>query len=455
MRKVLALFCVLLIHQAEAGWRVVKIGRCPTGLLEEVRVANGRNDGVKRVYVASAFDGGVYEWTYSGGGWNCVTVHSVGMDMLFVGNGRNDGTNRIYAGRGQRCKCDMTEITFSSSRWDKQDVGIDVGPIVGAVLGNGRNDEVMRLYIGIENGGVYEYTHTGSEWDKLEVSSYGGGTIDIGNGRNDGVSRVYSPAWGDKLYEFSWTGMSFSSEVIDLLPIGLTAAAIGQGRNDGVNRIYVSALYKHLYEVTYTSERWQVVDMTPSGPNRSRYCVRVGKTRSDGKYRVYATTQYGALYEYSWDGTTWQDSIVVDATTGATAYLDIGSGRNDDTARIYTTNFSTGEVYEITNTEPYYGIEEKGENKHQLVKIESYPNPLTACTGIKIYGIMGSEPLCLWISDVTGKVIRILPITNPELPVTKVVWNREDDFGNKVKPGIYFYRLKGKHFTVSKKVVVI
>ncbi len=93
--------------------------------------------------------------------------------------------------------------------------------------------------------------------------------------------------------------------------------------------------------------------MTPSGPNKSHYSIIVGKIRSDGKKRIYATTQGGAMYEYSWNGSKYTDSVILDATTGATACLAIGDGRNDDTGRIYVSNYFEGIIYEVTHFEPW------------------------------------------------------------------------------------------------------
>ncbi|MCK4256656.1 hypothetical protein KAX35_07190, partial [candidate division WOR-3 bacterium] len=49
----------------------------------------------------------------------------------------------------------------------------------------------------------------------------------------------------------------------------------------------------------------------------------------------------------------------------------------------------------------------------------------------------------LRIYDITGRLVRILPITDNRLPITKVYWDGRDIGGNEVKSGIYFLKVKG------------
>jgi hypothetical protein len=450
-RNIIVFITIMYSSYAVAGWRVERIGRCPIAHLEQVKIADGRNDGINRVYVASA-RGGIYEWTYSSGSWNYTTVYrdEGSWYMLSIGNGRNDGINRIYAGEGHVSSGDIIELTFTGGTWRKEDIALSVGNVLGLLLGDGRNDGIIRLYAGGQYMGLYEYTWTNGSWSRLVInSSIVGGTHDIDDGRNDGINRIYSPDRMGDLNEFSWTGSSFTRDSIDLPESWLCCAEVGCGRNDGVNRLYVSGYKGHLYEVSYTATGWQSLDMTPAGPNKSRYGICIGRTRSDGLYRVYVTTQGGALMEFSWNGTTYDDSVV-DATSGATACLDIGVGRNDDTVRIYATNWSTGEIYEFTNTDPLVNVEEKP--RDQNVKLKLSPNPFRHEVKIELQFTFHNpeSPINLEIYDLAGRIVKKLINGKPEIQNNRwtIILN-----GNNMQPGVYLCRFKTKDKSFVKKLV--
>jgi hypothetical protein len=446
-QKILCLF-ICIFSNAWSDWRVVRIGTCPDGSSEEIEVGDGRNDGINRIYVASP-GGHVYEWTYSGNSWNCETILSQATTIVTVGEGRSDGVNRVYAGT-HFGSGNLTELSFSSGNWTTS--SLEYANIHTLRIGDGRNDGTLRVYAG-GGGRTKEWSWTGDDWTSLSIASFTCAHMGIGKGRNDGKNRLYLPDRYGQFYEYTWNGNSYDQEIINLPETNLTAAIVGQGRNDGKERIYVAGANGHLYEVTYTSKGWEVLDMTPSGPNRSRYSLRVGKTRKDGKFRVYATTQGVGVYEYSWNGSSYEDSLIVDATTGATACLAIGEGRNDDTVRIYVTSYRSGAIYEVTNTDPYIKVEENTKIKDYELKLLS-PNPLASLVEICFVVGENSVPAKLRVYDITGSLITTLKKVNK--PGTYwVKWNWMDESKNRLPSGIYFYRLEGKGFNLSKKIILL
>jgi hypothetical protein len=355
-----ALLCLLVPGSVLGEWNVVSIGQCLTNWLEEVEIGDGRNDGYDRIYVVSAY-GAVYEWTYLEGTWNREFVTYDGSPYVYydlsICDGRNDGVNRVYVGNADFVYGEVYECSFEDTAWTKEAVQAQEGEVLCTRVGDGRNDGVNRVYAGIADlgdPGLIEYTWTGTEWERYVIDGQVvSGSFVIADGRNDGVNRIYMPDRRGPLYEFSWNGSSFDRVTIGVTPIWLVAADVGPGRNDGVNRIYTGVENGHLFEVTYNDGTWESNDMTPSGPSNSHYGIRVARLRADGIYRVYATTQFNHLFEYTWTGIEFVDSVVVDATTGATACLTVGTGRNDDTMRIYVSDCWGGHVYEATHTDPF------------------------------------------------------------------------------------------------------
>jgi hypothetical protein len=106
----------------------------------------------------------------------------------------------------------------------------------------------------------------------------------------------------------------------------------------------------------------------------------------------------------------------------------------------------------VTAGDPQTGVEERESNLLSLY--QNYPNPFKPETTIEFY-INTSENITLTIHDVTGSRIRML--TNGPLPlgVHKTGWNGENDAGEVVASGIYFYRLTAGGRTLTKKMVLL
>ncbi|MDI6839757.1 MAG: S8 family serine peptidase [bacterium] len=82
------------------------------------------------------------------------------------------------------------------------------------------------------------------------------------------------------------------------------------------------------------------------------------------------------------------------------------------------------------------------------VKLTCFPNPFTNKTVISAQGLgrgLINQTPTLQIYDLTGRLVKSLPITNYQLPIT-VVWDGTNEKGDKVACGIYFYRLEVSGF---------
>ena len=113
------------------------------------------------------------------------------------------------------------------------------------------------------------------------------------------------------------------------------------------------------------------------------------------------------------------------------------------------------------------GIEASSSSDHQLTcLLQNYPNPFNHITVIKcqIPDFSFRSPISLKIYDISGRLIKILideltldsylSIPNSQLPLT-VMWDGRDTFGNEVRSGIYFCRLKVGQITQTRKILVI
>jgi hypothetical protein len=86
--------------------------------------------------------------------------------------------------------------------------------------------------------------------------------------------------------------------------------------------------------------------------------------------------------------------------------------------------------------------------------IGNYPNPFNSSTRIS-FAIANKAFVDLDVFDVTGRIVRRL--AQAEFPAGKheLIWNGQDDFGQNVASGIYFYRIKVDNYIEVNKTTLI
>ena len=112
----------------------------------------------------------------------------------------------------------------------------------------------------------------------------------------------------------------------------------------------------------------------------------------------------------------------------------------------------------VIDLEEYAGVEEYVENRRDLFKV--YPNPFREKTVISLECI-NHVVAVTWsqhsikIYDLSGRLIRTLPITDYCSPITEVTWDGRDERGRKIPCGIYLCRLVSDEKTLTKKLILI
>jgi hypothetical protein len=197
----------------------------------EVKVADGRNDNVQRVYCC-CYNGHVVEWSFDGSDWTMVDCGTAppGPDnrliSMWIGDGRGDGLNRLYSACANGS---VYEFSYSGGAWIMGDLGTPGVFYAGQIIGQPRNDDTNRVCAGGWNTPVREYTWNGTSWDALNVSSGNRyiWPLDIAQGRNDGIYRVYAPDWYQYyLREYSWNGAGYDEVNVSApQPTGFTLQA--------------------------------------------------------------------------------------------------------------------------------------------------------------------------------------------------------------------------------------
>lgn len=85
---------------------------------------------------------------------------------------------------------------------------------------------------------------------------------------------------------------------------------------------------------------------------------------------------------------------------------------------------------------------------------QNYPNPFNPNTVIR-YSIVSPSLVSLKIFDVLGKEVKTLVNKAQANGVYEVNWNGDDELGNKVSTGVYFYRIDAGDFVETKKMMLL
>ena len=86
---------------------------------------------------------------------------------------------------------------------------------------------------------------------------------------------------------------------------------------------------------------------------------------------------------------------------------------------------------------------------------QNVPNPFNPSTSISFVMPDGGGQVALRIYDVSGRLVRTLIDGFESAGTRKVEWNGQDDQGQSMASGIYYYRMTGPSFSEKKKMVLL
>ncbi|MFC1898455.1 T9SS type A sorting domain-containing protein [Candidatus Cloacimonadota bacterium] len=154
-------------------------------------------------------------------------------------------------------------------------------------------------------------------------------------------------------------------------------------------------------------------------------------------------TGYNVYLDGNLEGNTgdcfWQFSSLVSGqsyTAGVEAVYDNGAS---DLATIEFTYMGTG----VGN-----GIVAK------TSLLDNYPNPFNPETNIA-FSVKEAGEVTLEVYNLRGQLVKTLVNDVDEAGDHIVVWNGTDNTNKKVSSGVYFYKMKTKNFTSTKKMILI
>lgn len=110
-----------------------------------------------------------------------------------------------------------------------------------------------------------------------------------------------------------------------------------------------------------------------------------------------------------------------------------------------------GKKIQVTNT----FLEMPLNSIPQEYRIEqNYPNPFNPSTLIK-YQLPQANKVELKIYNIFGQEVKKLVDKLQDAGYYEIVWNSDNNFGNQVASGVYFYRMHAGSFSETKKLILM
>ena len=218
-----------------------------------------------RLYVAAETGGGsLNEFTFTTAttAWshlrlNASTVTTGVIRGLVSGSARADGLTRLYVSTKGGSKSAF-EFEWNGTVWVETLMGATSEVQTDIALGKGRNDSKDRVCVTTIDGKIFEYTNTSNTtvWDApVNMGSpiltfYN--SVEVGPGSNDSTNNVFVGSNDGMVYEYIYNSILTTWEKIEIGPVGgkVNDIKIIQGRNDGVYRLYVSGDDMRVWEFT-------------------------------------------------------------------------------------------------------------------------------------------------------------------------------------------------------------
>ncbi len=173
--------------------------------------------------------------------------------------------------------------------------------------------------------------------------------------------------------------------------------------------------------------------------------VVVGNTTTNALTTDLEFDQSGNLYGLV-GGTSQATSLIKIDTTNATAVTIGSSGVTYLTSLAYS--------YKLVDVKDNLA----GSVPSEYYLKQNYPNPFNPSTTIE-FGIPTGANIQLLVYDMLGQVVKEVFHGFKTAGNYRYSWNAEDNFGNKLPSGIYFYELRAKAndnlFTQMKKMILL
>lgn len=394
-------------------------------------------------------------------------------------------SSTLYAGTGiwTTSEGELRKSTDYGETWNiigDASNGLPDAPVWSLVIDPKSDPDSRILYAASFGNGIYKTIDGGGSWF----------SVNNGLGTNRDISKiVIDPSYSNILY------------------LGIESYNIFQ---DGDRTSNITTVQGGIYKTSDGGQNWIRIDTNP--PQISVSDLAIDPTNSN---IIYSATREmldhsqkimyrGGVYKSTDGGNHWierstgfgdvenlnvgslainpQNPEIIYAGTFDRFYHDESTGRGvfkSTNGGVTWTQINTGLSHLSTNiitidpsdpTRLYVGTDGNGAFMgidDALVSVETtttlpvdfelsqnYPNPFNPSTTI-YYSLPKESAVTVTVYNVLGKEInQLISHVKPQGSYS-VVWNGNDNFGNAVSAGIYFYKLQAGDFTQTRKMVLL
>ena len=170
-------------------------------------LGSARNDGYNRLYCPDWGAPYLREYSWNGAGFEEQAIETFNKLVKTVtGDGRNDGIQRVYASEMMGHVIEFSAI--GNGEWEQLDIlaGQEANHSrYGLYLGKTHTDTANRIYSVAQGGRLREHSFENDAWANTVIDAVSGATADltVGNGRNDNINRLYVAGSNGVLFEYT------------------------------------------------------------------------------------------------------------------------------------------------------------------------------------------------------------------------------------------------------------
>lgn len=221
---------------------------------------------------------------------------------------------------------------------------------------------------------------------------------------------------------------------------------------------YVTTLFYERVAIAFnplTNELWGSVKNILGNPKDriAKFDLVTGDTLLLGQTGYNVNTidivfdENGILYGVKGAGNVISDLFTIDQNTGAATLIG-ATGIKDIRALGYSIN---DQIVSVDNNPEVIPSE--------FTLSQNYPNPFNPSTTIN-FTVPQTSDIKITVYNLLGETVKVLVDKQMNAGTHSIVWNADDNFGNKVTSGIYFYDLKansdnGSNFNQIRKMVFL
>jgi len=340
------------------------------------------------------------------------------------------------------------------------------------------------------------------EYEDPVTTSWSGYNISVGDLDQDGMKEIYTVAYeyyhiivyentgNPDEYDYQ-TDFYVTNEVAERANQSIVITDIdSNGTNEmfavtsGTNSLTGTLLTPgYLYSVicstqvdSLTFENFHYLAEYPGGLRQ----LSRGDADQDGKPNLYIAGHYNeAIFDWEYNGGDLQN---IDSYSETMIFMDDTTDNftpNNDQGKVRVAKLFSGDIDNDGNGDVVFSSASFATDKPQLFMIEheeeavvvavddnnpnilankpnieqNYPNPFNPSTSFH-YNLPKSGMIELTITDIIGREVITLVKGYQRSGNHNILWTGNDNMGNKVPSGIYFYNLKSESSIVTKKMTL-